>query len=83
MNVQYSKQAAKTLMKMGRKGASKIREKIDLLATDRSNESLDVKPMAGSDGLYRLRVGGWRVIFSEDGVILSILKIGPRGDVYK
>ncbi|WP_035097604.1 hypothetical protein [Devosia sp. LC5] len=30
----------------------------------------------------RLRVGDWRVIM-EDGVVLEVLEIGPRGGVYE
>jgi len=32
---------------------------------------------------YRLRLGDYRVIYTIEGVILAIIKIGPRGDVYK
>ena len=31
----------------------------------------------------RLRVGGWRVLYTFDGDNLVIEKIGPRGQVYK
>jgi mRNA interferase RelE/StbE len=44
----------------------------------------DIKPLKGSDGSFRLRVGDWRIIFSyvsED--IILIEKIAPRGEVYK
>ena len=47
----------------------------------------DIKQMQGVAGLYRLRVGMYRVIFSYelDGQITIVLvqEIGPRGDVYK
>ena len=48
----------------------------------------DIKPLQGfSDGRMRLRTGGIRIIYryDEDGIllILSILDIGPRGDIYK
>lgn len=44
----------------------------------------DIKPLQGVKGSYRLRVGGWRILFSypEAGVVL-IEKIAPRGEVYK
>ncbi len=32
---------------------------------------------------YRLRVGKWRVIFNDDGVIVEIIEIGSRGSIYK
>lgn len=42
----------------------------------------NVKRLQGSDYL-RLRVGDWRVIFSEACVVIDVVKIAPRGDVYK
>lgn len=45
----------------------------------------DIKPLSGHENLYRLRVGTYRVIYSIEGVLLIIrvLTIGNRGDVYK
>ena len=33
---------------------------------------------------FRLRIGGWRVIFErhEEAREIDVLRIGPRGDVY-
>ena len=42
----------------------------------------DVKKMQGMN-YYRLRVGDFRVIFSNDGTVLMVEKIGNRGEVYK
>lgn len=44
----------------------------------------DIKTLQGYQGLYRLRIGKWRIIFSypdEDTILIE--KIGTRGDVYK
>ncbi len=48
----------------------------------------DIKPLVGfSDGRKRLRMGSIRIIFRYDEdnklLILSILDIGNRGDIYK
>ena len=45
----------------------------------------DIKPMNGYRGLYRLRVGSYRVIYSveNDLLIVRVLTVGNRGDVYK
>ncbi len=45
----------------------------------------DIKSMSGHENLYRLRVGTYRVIYSIEGMLLIIrvLTIGNRGDVYK
>ncbi|MDD2717292.1 MAG: type II toxin-antitoxin system RelE/ParE family toxin [Candidatus Wallbacteria bacterium] len=43
-----------------------------------------MRPVSGEDGIFRLRVGRYRILFSreEDNIIL-IFRVGPRGDVYK
>ena len=45
----------------------------------------DVKQIKGKNIItHRLRVGGWRVLYSFDGIDkISIEKIAPRGEVYK
>lgn len=45
----------------------------------------DVKPLQGAMGLFRKRVGDYRIIFSVDfeNQIVVVLKIGSRGDIYR
>jgi len=45
----------------------------------------DIKAMSGREGLYRLRVGSYRIIYTVEENILTVrvLTIGNRGDVYK
>ena len=45
----------------------------------------DIKPMSGHENLYRLRVGSYRVLYTIEGdlLIIRVLTIGNRGDVYK
>lgn len=45
----------------------------------------DVRPLRGHTGEYRLRIGDWRVTFAIDLARreMVILRILPRGDVYK
>ena len=38
--------------------------------------------MQGIDG-YRLRVGNYRVLFDVNGIIIDIIDIGNRGQIYK
>ena len=45
----------------------------------------DIKKMQGTIGLYRLRVGTYRVLFSIDKNerVVYVDLIGPRGNIYK
>jgi mRNA interferase RelE/StbE len=80
--ITYSKQAIKTLARIDRKTQMRLRARIEMLAADASDPRLDIKSLAGHAGSFRLRVGGWRVIYSATGLVLLIEKIGARGDVY-
>ena len=42
----------------------------------------DIKKLQGTDG-YRLRVGDFRVLFDVNGIIIDIIDIGNRGQIYK
>lgn len=80
--VEYSRQAAKTLMRIDAATSARIRLKIRQLADDPASLANNILPMKGGEGLFRLRVGDWRVIYTETLVIVSVIRIGPRGDVY-
>ena len=44
-----------------------------------------VKKLAGADDLYRLREGDYRIIYmiQDEELIILVLKIGDRKDVYR
>ena len=80
----FTKQADRALRKMSRNRAQLIREKLDQLAQDPYVRNLNVTRLQGRSG-YRLRVGDWRVIYEleDDQLVILVLKIAPRGEVYR
>jgi mRNA interferase RelE/StbE len=62
----------------------RAREALTLLAANPDKQGLDAKPLQGRDG-FRLRIGDWRLIYEVDRgrLIILVVEIGPRGDVYK
>ena len=80
--VAYSKSALKVLSRLQPKLVARIMEKVDQFAADPQAQANNVKALAGSPYI-RLRVGDWRVIMDEQGTVLLVLEIGPRGDIYK
>ncbi|MGG6313644.1 type II toxin-antitoxin system RelE family toxin [Paenibacillus macerans] len=45
----------------------------------------DIRRMKGDSGLYRLRIGTYRVIFEidHDEKMVVVRAVGSRGDIYK
>lgn len=83
MQIAYSRDALKTLARLPANVARLIRDKIEQYAADPASLANNVIQLKGGMGARRLRVGNWRVIFREDGVVMAIIKIGPRGGVYE
>ena len=81
--VAYSRAAQKTLRRIDRKTATRIRSKVRLLASDPAALANNVTALKGEEGLMRLRVGDWRVIYTESLVVLLVLRVAPRGSAYE
>jgi mRNA interferase RelE/StbE len=82
--LKYRRQARNYLARLPFKAKSEIVSKLHELAGNPDNPALDAKPLVGEIG-FRLRVGQFRVIYTrrEDDLIIEIVKVRPRGDVYK
>lgn len=78
--VSYSSTAAKALKRHANR-ASAIRAKVSQYAADPASLANNVITMSGTDA-KRLRVGDYRVIFTETETTVTVLDIGPRGGIY-
>jgi len=80
----FTKSADKTLRKLPRELAQRIRQRLDDIAKNPYAKHLDVTKLQNRPG-FRLRVGGWRVIYEieRDELIILVLRIGTRGEVYR
>ncbi|MBF0622940.1 MAG: type II toxin-antitoxin system RelE/ParE family toxin [Magnetococcales bacterium] len=83
-SIKIRREAKRKLQNLTSKTRLRIVDKIMELGQDPDSITLDTKSLTGTD-LYRLRVGGWRVIYDrQDAVkIIAIERIRSRGDVYK
>jgi len=81
VKVTYTGTALKQLSGIARKQAELILAKVDQYAADPASLANQVKKLKGGNTL-RLRVGAYRVIFTEDGIVLLVLKIGHRSGIY-
>lgn len=80
--ISYTRQALKALRRMPADTAQRIIAKIEQYAEQPESQANNVKALKGREGI-RLRVGDWRVIMNDEGVVLAVLEIGPRGSVYE
>ena len=79
--ITYKPAALKVLRKMPRPESKRIMVKVEQYANDPAAQANNVKALKGREGI-RLRVGDWRVIMDDQGEVLDVLKIGPRGGIY-
>ena len=82
MDVFIRKVADKKLRSLTPKLEQSIREAISKIAEDPERTDLDIRPLSGQPG-YRLRVGGWRVLYVLDETGLTVKVVASRGSAYK
>lgn len=80
--LQFSRTAQKALDKLPSNAVRKIFTHLDELKRDpyRPRSLADIAPVAGSEKMYRLRVGKLRVEYevNEEKSIIKLLKIFPK-----
>lgn len=82
--MQYRIEIDKRAVKFISKQPKPQRERL-LRAIYKLPETGDIKQMQGYINYYRLRVGDYRVIYSvnDDVLLVRVVEIGNRGDIYK
>lgn len=82
--ISYSTKAAKAFRRVQpEKQRKAIRDAIlDLVAEPRPD---GCTKLTNGEGEYRIRVGGYRVIYEihDEMIRIQVLNLGPRGDIYK
>ena len=80
----YSPKAAKELAQISKPFQQLIVRKITQLSENFASLSNNLKILKGKHDYYRLRVGGYRVIFHKDDerILITIIRIGDRKNIY-
>ena len=81
--IQYSRRSVKYLRTLAKNVRTTIKSKIMILADTPEKLANNITKIQGEEDLYRLRVGDYRIIYTDMLEILNIEHIGPRGGVYK
>lgn len=83
--IELTKSARKEYLKLPKDIRTRIFDKLQELAYNPSDSHLDIKPIKGSHGYYRLRVGNYRIVYFliNSILVIEVIKIGHRKEVYK
>ncbi|MFF3621073.1 type II toxin-antitoxin system RelE/ParE family toxin [Streptomyces sp. NPDC002467] len=81
----FTRAAQRQLRAIDRPTAMRILAALTALGDDPYREDADVKKLTGPSGLYRLRVGSYRIAYQVlDGeLVILVVKVGDRRDVYR
>ncbi|TQF05167.1 type II toxin-antitoxin system RelE/ParE family toxin [Kitasatospora acidiphila] len=81
----FTTHARRQLRSIGQAEALRILAALTPLGDDPYADNLNVRKLAGQDGLYRLRVGDYRLIYQVHDQVLVVLvvNVGNRRDVYR
>ena len=81
--VEWKRSAKKELKKLDKQVIIRILQAVETLAQDPFKSG--GKKLVGSDSIYRIRVGNYRIIYNIKSSVLTIeiIKVGHRGQVYR
>ena len=81
--VEWKKSAKKELKKLDKQVIPRILQAVESLAEN--PYSSDSKKLVGSDSIYRIRVGNYRIIYNIKSSVLTIevIKVGHRQEIYR
>ena len=77
------RRARRVIERLGRDDKRRVGEMLDALA--HNPRPRGAIPLEGQHDLYRARVGNWRIVYQirRDELLVLVVRIRPRGDVYK
>ena len=81
--IEFKRSAAKALKKIPKSDQRRIRDRINSLSENLPDPT--TTKMKGDNPFHRIRVGHYRIIYEvhEDILVIMVLKIGHRKEVYK
>ncbi len=82
MKIIITRSAEKDMDKISVGDRVRIIGKLEVFAANPKALANQVKRLQG-DPLLRLRVGNYRVLFTEDGIVITVIQVGHRKDVYR
>ncbi len=85
-HLEVSHEAEKALLRQNQHLRLRLRNAVDRLQSDPMPSSgYDIQPVKGHPGMWRLRVGDWRILYTvdENTHVIYIVAVHPRGQAYR
>ncbi|WP_419911057.1 type II toxin-antitoxin system RelE family toxin [Candidatus Poriferisodalis sp.] len=81
--VHLARRAVKSIARLPRTEQQRIRAAIDLLADEPRPPGCVT--LTGEEGVYRVRVGNYRILYEvvDDRLLILVVRVGHRRDVYR
>ncbi|MFJ4781060.1 type II toxin-antitoxin system RelE/ParE family toxin [Streptomyces sp. NPDC088762] len=81
----FTTAAQRQLRAIDKPAAMRILAALTALGDDPYREDADIKKLTGTSGLYRLRVGSYRIAYQVlDGeLVILVVKVGDRRDIHR
>lgn len=81
--IEFARKAARQFQNLPAAVQKRLKPKIDALA--HNPRPRGVKKLEGETDVYRIRVGGYRIIYQvqDKALIVLVVKLGDRKEIYK
>lgn len=81
--IEFTRAAVKAFDKLQVKDRRRLSDALDEL--ERDPHSQGSRKIAGSEGLFRVRVGDYRIVYrvEEEQLVVLVVRLGHRKDVYR
>jgi len=83
--VELTKSAKKEFDHLPKQIQRKVVEALTFLTTNPFSELLQIKKLKGSESLYRIRLGDYRLVYEirKNILLVIVIKIGHRKEIYR
>lgn len=82
MKITYAPKFASQLKRAPKHIKERVLEFVEELSDNPLPENWDIAKIKGEENVYRVRIGGWRLIYVVEKDEIKLIRIGPRGRVY-
>lgn len=82
MRIVLTTDAQREIGKLDTSIQKRILDKLEWYA-EREDPLSFAEPLTGMPGLFRFRVGAYRIVVTPDGIVILVLRIRKRSEAYR